>query len=91
MPNHHDDDCDCSDCLADVDRFWREQEGEPDPDMPPDTYEFDVADLDEPPVESCPGNDACIGCGGRINHGDPTRLYEEGHVHAGGCPPSREN
>ena len=53
MPNHHDDDCDCDGCLADVDRFWREQEG--DPDMPPEGYEFDVSDLDDvTPLPSAP-------------------------------------
>lgn len=39
-------DCTCPRCAASEDAFWREQ-GEPDPDMPPDDYEFDVTDLDD--------------------------------------------
>lgn len=47
MPNHHDDDCECADCRADNDRFWREQgEGEED-ETPPHPDTFDLSDIDD--------------------------------------------
>lgn len=44
MPSWHDDDCDCADCRADEDRFWREQgDGRRgDEQMPPAPDDFDV-------------------------------------------------
>lgn len=41
-----------------------------------------------PPRYRSPLSDTCIGCGKKIHAGDWVRSYEEGRVHADGCPES---
>lgn len=43
---------------------------------------------DDPPPPASPTlyDETCIGCGKRIPGGAMARLYEEGFVHADGCP-----
>lgn len=52
-------------------------------------YSLDELDIDgEPMPEAEPigHDDTCIGCGLPIAKGELSRLYEEGHAHAKGCP-----
>lgn len=52
-----------------------------------------VGKCDDPPpprYQACL-SDVCIGCGKKIYAGDWVRAYEEGRVHADGCPGEQES
>lgn len=63
-----------------------EEWGDDTPD--PDICDRCHATLPPPPAFPATYASSCIGCGHGIRVGDPVRSYEEGYVHAHGCPES---